>query len=90
MTNATLKRKLVFAKNQELLNLMRNVKDYQERLLIALNDGIKCAFTGEDTPRLEIANMDYKRVLGQYVDIYCQLLALRQEIKDIQSWECID
>lgn len=90
MTNATLKRKLVFAKNQELLSLMRNVKDYQERLFIALNDGIKSAFTGEDTPRQEIANMDYKRALGHYVDIYCQLLALRQEIKEIQSWECID
>lgn len=90
MTNTQLKRKLIFAKNQELLRLLKDFKLHQEYLLIALNDGIKCAFTGEDTPRQEISNMDYKRALSRYVDTYCLVLQARQEIKELQEWECKD
>ena len=90
MTNTQLKRKLIFAKNQELLRLMKDMKLYQEYLLLALNDGIKCAFTGEDTPRQTISNMDYKRALSRYVDTYCLVLQARKEIKDLQEWECND
>lgn len=90
MTNATLKRKLIFAKNQELLRLMKDMKLQREYFLLALNDGIKCAFTCEDTPRQEIANIDYKRALGRYVDTYCLVLQTRKEIEDLQKWEALD
>lgn len=90
MTNATLKRKLIFAQNQELLRLMKDMKMQQEYLLLALNDGIKCAFTGEDTPRQEIANIDYKRALARYVDTYCLVLQARVEIQELQKWEVND
>lgn len=90
MTNTTLKRKLIFAKNQELLRLMKDLKQTQENLLLSLNDGIKCAFIGEEKPRQEIANIDYKRALTRYVDTYCLVLQAREEIQELQKWEVND
>lgn len=89
-SNAQLKRSIRFALNQKLIGELKQLKDFQERLLIALNEGIVCAFNGEDNPRQTIANMDYKRALGQYVDMYCETLKTKQDIKDIDTWEIID
>lgn len=89
-SNAQLKRSIRFALKQKLIGELKQLKDLQERLLIALQEGIKCAFIGEDTPRQTIANMDYKRALAQYVDMYCETLKTKQEIKELDKWESFD
>lgn len=90
MTNATLKRKIVFGLNQELLELLKQFKIEQELLLINLQDAIKCAFEGEDAPRQKIANIDYKRALSHFIDCYCEILQKRKEITEAQNWEVND
>lgn len=87
MTNRELKRKLIFALNQDLLSLMKDVKAEQERLIIALNNAVKCAYNQEDETRLQIANMDYKRALNRYIDIYSSMLAKQKEISVLSAWE---
>lgn len=90
MKNSQLKRKLIFAKNQQIIKQLNEVKQSEIRMIVALQDGIKCAFTGEHSPRQEIARMDYRRAFNRYIDDYCYLLKLRQELADIQVWEPID
>lgn len=90
MKNAELKRKLIFGLNQELLRLLKQFKIEQEMLLLNLEDAIKCAFEGEDEPRQRIANIDYKRALGHFIDCYCEILQKRKDIKEAQEWEARD
>lgn len=90
MKNVELKRKLIFGLNQELLRLLKQFKIEQEMLLLNLEDAIKCAFEGEDEPRQRIANIDYKRSLGHFIDCYCEILQKRKDIKEAQEWEARD
>lgn len=90
MKNSQLKRKLLYALNQELLSLMRDVKEEQIRLLIALNDEIKCVLKKEDDPRLQIARMDYQRALKRYIDTYTCMFEKQQEISTLSAWEYRD
>lgn len=90
MKNSELKRKLIFGLNQELLRLLKQFKIEQEMLLLNLEDAIKCAFEGEDEPRQRIANIDYKKALGLFIDCYCKILQKRKNIKEAQEWEARD
>lgn len=90
MKNSQLKRKLLFALNQELLSLMKEVKEEQTLLIIALNDELKCIINNEDEPRLQIARMDYQRALKRYIDIYSCMVEKQKEISTLSAWEYKD
>lgn len=90
LKNSQLKRKLLFAKNQSLIKQYKELKECQERLLIALQDSVRCVYQKEDTPRLEIARKDYRRALNTYIDEYAYILQIKEEIKELQEWKAED